>query len=127
MALFRDQYSLRFNEQLLKSDHIRLSQAGDYSVVVTNSAGAVTSSTAKLVVNLPAGPSLNNVAAGNNQFRFSFTPVVGLTNSVETNSGPVSGVWQVLTNIPPPTSAAAISVTNPMVGPSQFYRVRIQP
>jgi hypothetical protein len=111
----------------LNLTNIRLSHAGDYSVVITNSAGAVTSAVAKLVVSVPTGPLINGAASVNNQFRFSFTPVVGLTNSVETNSGPAGGIWNALTNIPPPSSSAMISITNPITGPAGYYRVRIQP
>ena len=108
--------------------NVRLSDAGTYALVVTNAAGSVTSSNALLAVTIPAAPTLTTLDTLANQFRFTFTPVVGLTNSVLTNStvdGSVS--WGILTNIPPPPTAATITVTDPISGDAKLYRVRIQP
>lgn len=105
--------------------NLRMSQSGNYTVVITNVAGAVTSSIASVFVTVPSSPGLTSSVAQGNFFRFTFTPVVGLTNSVETN-GSVSGNWVALTNIPPPGSPAAITVTDAVNG-VRFYRVRINP
>ena len=62
-----------------------------------------------------------------NVFRLTFTPAIGVTNVVETNSLLVGGSWNPLTNIPPPASATAISVTDMINGVSRFYRVKLTP
>lgn len=105
----------------------RTTDAGIYSVVVTNSAGSITSSNAQLTVTIPSAPALSSLARQGNNFVFTFTPVVGLTNSVLTN-GTVGGIgWSVLTNIPPPVTATSISVTDVVSGRLKIYRVSVSP
>lgn len=107
--------------------NVSSTDAGSYSVVVTNSAGSLTSSNAQLTVSFPSAPALSAPARAGNNFLFTFTPVVGLTNSVLT-SGTLGGPgWSVFTNIPPPATAASITVTDVISGTSQFYRVSISP
>jgi hypothetical protein len=60
-------------------------------------------------------------------FQFTFIPVVGLTNSVVTNSALSGGIWTVLTNLPPPANANPITVSDPFGSSNRFYRVVIQP
>ena len=108
--------------------NVRVSDAGTYALVVTNAAGSVTSSNALLTITIPAAPTLATQDILGNQFRFTFTPVVGLTNSVLTNTTVnATGSWGILTNIPPPPTAATITVTDPISGDAKLYRVRIQP
>jgi len=105
----------------------RTSDAGNYSVVVTNAAGSITSSNALLTITLPAAPTLSALAFDGSNFRFSFTPVIGLTNSVLTN-GTLDGIgWSVLTNIPPPATADSITVTDDISGTVKFYRISLAP
>lgn len=105
----------------------RLSQAGDYSVVVTNSGGSITSSVARLTVNLPAPPSLSWLAPQGGRFVFTFVPVIGLTNAVLRTATAGSNGWTLFTNIPPPPSASSISVTDTLGAAANFYRVWVQP
>jgi len=105
----------------------RLSQAGTYAVVVTNVAGGVTSSPAILGIILPTGSAIATPTATNGYFQFIFTPVVGLTNSVLTNSTLTTGTWAVLTNVPPPATAAPVTVTDKSSSPGRYYRVQVIP
>lgn len=105
----------------------RMSQAGAYTVVITNFVNAITSNPAQLVVQSPPPPPMTLLPPTGNQFQFSFAPVVGLTNAVLTSSSPDGSGWATFTNIPPPTSAAPITITTPMSSAAQFYRVRVVP
>lgn len=105
----------------------RLAQAGDYSVVVTNSGGSVTSAPAHLAIDLPAPPMVNLLPAQGTDFVLTFIPVVGLTNSVQTAATLNGGPWTVLTNIPPPAVANSVSVTDKISGAASFYRVSVSP
>ncbi len=104
----------------------RLSDAGTYSVTVSNSAGGLVSSNAVLTVTVPSAPTIAASGMSGNKFYFTFTPVVGLTNSVLTNSS-VVGSWGVLTNIPPPPSASSITITDTISGSLKFYRASFTP
>jgi hypothetical protein len=111
----------------LSLTNLRLSQAGAYAVVITNAVNALTSNPAQLAVTLPAQPGITPLPPAGNRFQFSFTPVVGLTNMVLTNGTPDGSAWATLTNIPPPTSTAPITVATPMGNSPQFFRLRIEP
>jgi len=111
----------------LNLTNIHLSQAGGYTVLITNLAGSTTSQVAQLVVTLPSSPVLSVLPLQGNVFWLTFTPAVGLTNTVETNSLFLGGVWNILTNIPPPTSSSSISVPDLINGVSRAYRIRVTP
>jgi hypothetical protein len=111
----------------LSLTNVRASQAGIYSVVVTNSAGAITSSPALLTVTSPPPPAIGSSAIAGGKFQFTFNPVVGLTNSVLANGAMSGGSWTALTNVPPPITTNAITVTDPMTGTNRFYRIQIIP
>jgi len=111
----------------LSLTNLRASQAGVYSVVITNSAGSVTSSIANLVITNPNPPTMTAPVKNGSLFQFTFVPVVGLTNSVLTNSVITGGSWGVLTNVPPPSTASPITVTDPFSKTNRFYRVQIVP
>ena len=106
---------------------LRASQAGVYTVVISNSAGSVTSSIANLVITNPNPPTMTAPVKNGSLFQFTFVPVVGLTNSVLTNSVITGGSWGVLTNVPPPSTTSPITVTDPFSSTNRFYRVQIVP
>ena len=111
----------------LNLSSLHASQAGKYSVVITNTAGAVTSAVASLVITNPASPALTAPVKNTGGFQFTFVPAIGLTNSVETNSVVAGGTWGTLTNVPPPATASPVTVTDSFGGANRFYRVVIQP
>lgn len=106
---------------------LRASQAGNYTVIITNSAGSITSAPAALVVTNPLPPPLAPPVFSTGQFQFSFNPVVGLTNTVLTNGNLTSGNWGVWTNIPPPANNNPITIGSPADQPNLFYQVMVQP
>jgi len=108
-------------------NNTHLSDAGNYTVVVTNASGSITSNPALLTVNPPAAPTLSLPSQTPGVFQFSFTPAVGLTNFVLTNSDVGSSSWGTLTNIPPPASAATITISDTIGSAERFYRVKIDP
>jgi hypothetical protein len=111
----------------LSLTNIRLSQVGAYTVIITNSSGGATSSPALLGVTLPSSPALQSPDIVGGKFQFTFNPVVGLTNSVVTNSAASGGSWVALTNIPPPANASPVTVTDALGSSNRFYRVQIIP
>jgi Immunoglobulin domain len=107
--------------------NLRASQAGTYSVTITNAAGVTNSFFATLTVTNPLPPMLtNSVAGGGGKFNFTFTPVAGLTNTVLTNGVLGSTNWGVFTNIPP-SGATPVTLTNPAGNGSLFFKLMIQP
>ena len=106
----------------------RLSDAGGFTVVVTNVAGSITSSpVATLTVLAPEPPAISTVRQLGGQFIFTFTPVAGLTNTVLTNGVFAAAGWSVLTNVPAPATTNIITISDPATGPARFYRVQIIP
>ena len=129
-------YQWRFNSTDLANatnnpltlDNVRTNQAGGYRVVVSNpSGGMATSEVAQLTVSIPPPPELAAQPPTADQFVFSFVPVVGLTNTVLTNGLVSGGIWRPLTNIPPPSTAEVISITNPITGPTMYFRAKFDP
>jgi hypothetical protein len=108
--------------------NLRASQAGAYSVAITNSSGGTNSLQATLTVTNPPSPIIGSPAKNiGGLFQFTFVPVVGLTNSVQANGVVSGGAWNVFTNIPPPVSANPITITDPFGSSNRFYRVLILP
>jgi hypothetical protein len=107
--------------------NVRASQAGTYSVVITNSAGSLTSAPAILFVTTPAAPPMTTPAIVAGKFQFTFNPVIGLTNSVVTNNTMNGGSWVVMTNVPPPATTNPVTVSDNISGTNRFYRVQIIP
>ncbi|MEY4917945.1 MAG: hypothetical protein RL616_1858 [Verrucomicrobiota bacterium] len=107
--------------------NLRASQAGNYSVIITNSAGSVTSSPAALVVTnpLPAVAIIPVISGAN--FQFTFNGIPGLTNTVLTNGDLSGNNWSVFTNIPPPANNNPITITSPSGQPNLFYRLMVVP
>jgi hypothetical protein len=130
-------YQWRFNgvnlqgqtSSTLTLPNVRTNQSGDYTVVVTNGSGlAVTSSpAAHLEVVVPPAPRLTLQPAAANEFRFSFNPVAGLTNTILTNASPDHTGWGVMTNIPPPASTSSIIITDTVSSSTKLYRVKFDP
>ena len=107
----------------LNLTNIQSSQAGNYTVIVTNAVAAVTSAIAVLSVAGPPGivtqPASQNVAAGANvsfsvtasgtaplsyQWQYDNTPITNATNSL-----------LLLTNVQPATAGSyLVTVTNPL-------------
>jgi hypothetical protein len=105
---------------------VRASQAGNYTVVITNSAGAITSSVAVLAVTNPLPRVLTSPVKSGGTFQFTFTPTVGLTNTVQ-SCGALDNSWTTFSNVPPPASATPVTITNAFASTNKFFRVLLQP
>src|SRR5439155_3343153 len=91
-------------------NNVQLSDAGDYTVVASNSAGSTTSATALLTVYNSAAATLSSFAYANNQFQFSVTGVPTFSyiiqastdlmswTSIQTNTSPFTFTDTVATN-----------------------------
>ena len=128
------QWSFNTNTALLNATNtsltltnVRAGQAGTYSVTITNAGGVTNSIFATLVVTNPPPPPLTAPVRSGGSFQFTFTPVVGLTNTVLTNSVLVGGTWNVFTNILPPATATPITIIDAPGIPSLYYKVLVMP
>ena len=93
--------------------------AGNYFAVVTNAAGAVTSSPAALAVTAPPGISLNVNATG---VTLAGSSVTGLNYVVQSATNLLASAWMpVFTNVT--DAGGVIQFQTTVVGPSQFYRL----
>ena len=124
---FNTSTALAGSANALSLPQVRASQAGNYTVVITNSAGAVTSSVAVLGITNPSPPVITSPTKNGGGFQFTFVPVVGLTNTVQANSDLSGGAWNVFSNVPPPVSVSPVTVTDTLGSSNRFYRVMIQP
>ena len=117
-----------FTGTALTLTNARASQAGTYSVVITNSAGSVTNFASLMVTNpVPAAFTPTAPVKSATGFQFTFTTVAGLTNTVLTNGLLVGGVWNVFTNIPPTPTPTPIVISNVLGTGNLFYRVQVVP
>ena len=101
--------------------NVSLAQAGNYSVRVTNTSGAVTSSNALLQVSLPPQLSVSSGSPGTIQF--SGNSITGLTYVVQQNTNLGSANWvPVFTNNTGGSGTYNFS-TNSTGATSVFYRL----
>lgn len=95
--------------------------AGDYSVVVTNASGSVTSAVATLTLT-PSAPlrfdSITALAEGRLQLGISGEP--GFPVQLQTSTNLTD--WSVLTNLSNPTGTLFFTNEPPLDASSQFYR-----
>jgi hypothetical protein len=98
--------------------NVQFSDAGSYSVIVTNLYGSVTSAPASLIVYSNAMPSLTvDSDSTNGQFQFDILGVTGLNYCVQVSSNLID--WVPLeTNVSPFTFVD----TNTTAFPQRFYR-----
>jgi hypothetical protein len=106
------------NLNVLSLTNVQFSDAGSYSVIVTNLYGSVTSAPASLIVYSNATPTLTiDSASTNGQFQFDILGVAGLNYSVQASSNLIDWV-PLTTNVSPFTFID----TNSTAFPQRFYR-----
>ena len=88
------------NAATLTITNVQTGHAGDYTVVLTNTAGSITSAVTTLTVLLPAAPTLSAAPARltNGHFYAGFTGTPNVSYTVK-YADDVIGPWQTLTNI----------------------------
>jgi hypothetical protein len=110
--------------QWLAFANLRLNDAGDYQLVVTNDFGSVTSAVAVVTVSIPQ-PTLQSVGMDATGFRFSFQSVAGVHYVSEYRGLLESGNWMELERRT--GSGNVETVTDSSAGGAmRFYRVRVE-
>jgi hypothetical protein len=95
--------------------------SGNYTVVITNTAGSVTSSVTSLNIALPPSVKAGIVSPGNIQI--TANTLTGLTYVVESATNLAAPAWiPVLTNSTGSTGSLSFQ-TNAISAPSSFYRL----
>ena len=102
--------------------NVALAQAGSYQVVVTNSAGSVTSAAATLTVYPTAVATLSSPTITGGQFQFTVTGVPDFTYAVQVSTNLLD--W---TSVETNTSPFVSTDTNLLSFPTHFYRVLYLP
>jgi hypothetical protein len=99
-------------------------KAGNYSVIVTNTFGSVTSAPAYL--NVVPAPLLTSIGISNANVLLGFNTSPGATYSVEAKTNLAAGSWQAaVTNIAGTGGAKSVTHTNGALNSAQVYRVRV--
>jgi hypothetical protein len=100
--------------------------AGNYSVVVTNASGTVTSANALLTVTEPIPPQFSNVSVQNgNELTLALTGEPGMDISILQSTNLIS--WETVTNIANPTGTVEFTSPILFIEPQQFYRAQFAP
>jgi hypothetical protein len=107
---------------ILSLTNITIDEAGTYQVVVTNSAGSMTSSIAQLTIYPTAAATLSAPVFAIGQFQFTVTGVPDFTYAVETSTNLID--W---TSVETNTSPFVITDTNVFDAPTHFYRAVFLP
>jgi hypothetical protein len=102
----------------------QLTDAGDYSVVVTNLGGSVTGLVGTLTVNI-APPVILLGPLNSSNFIFSFSTVSGKTYIVQYDDLTADTNWQTLTSIPGDGTTQVLS-NSLSTAPRRFYRLLAQ-
>ena len=98
--------------------------SGNYTVAVTNTGGAITSSVA--IVNIATPPAVTAGSSTPGQLQLSANTLTGLTYVVQMATNLAAPVWtSVLTNGTGSTGAINFQ-TNTTSGPNQFYQLKFQ-
>jgi probable HAF family extracellular repeat protein len=98
--------------------------AGNYSVIVTNNFGSVTSAPAYL--NVVPVPLLVSISVTNASVLLGFNTSTGATYAVESKTNLAAGGWQgAVTNIAGTGGLKLVTHTNGAGRPLQIYRVRV--
>ncbi len=105
--------------------NVQLTDAGGYTVVLSNAAGSITSDVATLTVLLPAAPTLSAgpTLLSNGHFHAGFTGTPNVPYTIE-YADEVTGSWKTLTNLTSDGSGLIEFDDMPDAAPARrFYRV----
>jgi hypothetical protein len=102
---------------------ISTNNAGNYTVVASNTSGSVTSSVAVLTV-LTSQATLSGSMATNNTFKFTIGQVSGLNYIVQANTNLSTTNWVAIATNTAPFTVTDTAFTN---NPQRFYRTLYKP
>jgi alpha-tubulin suppressor-like RCC1 family protein len=108
----------------LNITNLLAADAGNYQVIVTNSAGSVTSSVASLTVVLP--PQFQPVLATGGNLQFAWNALPGRTYQLQYKSDLLQTNWSALGS-PITAVGGAVSTSDAMTNSQRFYRVILLP
>ena len=107
---------------ILNLANIANPNAGNYSVVINDNHGSITSAVAALTVIVPPFISGSTIASQNFQFQFSGTPQINYLVQMKTNL--TDALWRtVATSLTDAGGFSVFTETNFKVFPSRFYRL----
>jgi hypothetical protein len=113
----------------LALNSVQLSQAGQYAVKVSNSAGNVTSSAATLTVNTPSTTTLSigSVTTTLDGFILSWTSVPGAKYAVVAADAVGNATWTAAAEVTAPANGGSVSVKLPKPANqnAQFYKIKL--
>lgn len=105
--------------------------SGFYSVIVSNSAGSVTSSHAQVLIVPPPSPAdkptFQPPQSMGGHLNLSFSSAPGYRYWLQTSTNVSSPAWDTISNIAPAFSGTMITIPVPASGePQSFYRIQVQ-
>ena len=108
----------------LSVNNAQPTNAGNYTVVITNSFGSITSSAASLTV--VTAPQLTGISVLSSNVLLGFTTSTGATYFVESRTDLAAGSWlNTVTNVAGVGGTKNVTHTNGAGLPLRFYRVRV--
>lgn len=109
----------------LTLNNVTLEEAGEYSVLVTNSAGFAMSARARLIVIVPdLAPAFTAVSLVNGNVLLRFQARAGNTYVFESTPALPSSTWLTLSNITAATEDRNAEVADLIGAGNRFYRLR---
>jgi hypothetical protein len=111
------------NSSTFSLSGVQLTNAGEYTVVVSNSAGSATSDGALLRVLV--APTLVNMSYAGNNFTVSFGSESGLNYQLQYKNDLGEAMWHPLDSVMGNANLLQLVDTNTLA-PSRFYRILVQ-
>jgi sugar lactone lactonase YvrE len=105
--------------------NVQPTNAGNYSAIVTNNYGSVTSSTASLTVTLPPIVPAFTQTNGSSDFGFTWSAIPGVTYQVQYKTNLAQADWINLGDPITTTNPAASILDSFGTDPERFYRVQL--
>ncbi|MEI9961813.1 MAG: immunoglobulin domain-containing protein [Limisphaerales bacterium] len=106
--------------------NVQPADTGNYSVVVANVAGSVTSADAALALLPPPAAQFQSISRQpDGSLQISFNGDTGWTYTVEVSTNLVH--WSVLTNLTSDSGIFNLTIGSTTNSPQQFYRTRVGP
>jgi hypothetical protein len=100
---------------------VQSSDAGNYSVIVTNAAGSITSDSAELVIDLPPGPTFESIALNaSGEIELVLHGAPGTVYLIQTSTNLVD--WHDLTNVVVGDEETVEFTDSVTTAPHRFYR-----
>jgi len=110
---------------ILKLNNITTNAGGNYTVVISNAGGSVTSSIVTLTVAVP--PNVQSFWQTNGVFNFTWVSVSNLSYQVQYTTNLASPNWTNLLASPITATNGVLSASDSIADVQRFYRVVLLP